>query len=454
MDVSAFMNMDESPNSSKDACMVELVSSPRGDGKRQRCIGENSNDMSYADAMRQDDIKKDESHWEHLRCMENILMEDCIRENVKVVEEFVDDEVAKVEIDKKEFLGSFANFIDRGVILFFTGKIPFLWRVKQWLRGILQADCVQDVYAGPRGFYEVILISQEYKEKLLNKLPVFYEKSLVHIVPWRPLVEYQDILKQECPVWVEVECTYSVVWPILRSAMEKLGKILVPPSANAQNRYRMCILWNTAIKRPSCLQIACSGMPPMYFRLKWGTFAGHCFHCGVLGHFMAEYPQKRSNVVEVVHEEPTTHDQVQTLTISEPTKEPQIVNDKDGKTLDDEGQWSTVSGKMKKFNKNVGHNVSMEKVTPIQQTNSMRNRPWARQEDYPKKLSFDNKGNVYVPWNKRKSVPRSHEEPSGSGVSHSHSNSYAILGDLFQDMAETLAVKEKEISRIKGKNKV
>ena len=33
MDVSVFMNMDESPNSSKDACMVESVSSPRGDGK-------------------------------------------------------------------------------------------------------------------------------------------------------------------------------------------------------------------------------------------------------------------------------------------------------------------------------------------------------------------------------------------------------------------------------------
>ena len=50
-------------------------------------------------------------------------MEDCIRENVKVVEEFVDDEVTKVEIDNKEFLGSFANFIDRGIILFFMGKI-------------------------------------------------------------------------------------------------------------------------------------------------------------------------------------------------------------------------------------------------------------------------------------------------------------------------------------------
>ena len=169
-----------------------------------------------------------------------------------------------------------------------------------------------------------------------------------------------------------------MVWPMLRSTMENLGKILVPPSANAQNQCRMCILWNNAIKRPSCLQIACSGMPPMYFRFKWGTFAGHCFHCGVLGHFMAECPEKRSNVVEVVHEEPTTHDQVQTLTISEPTKEPQIVNDKDGKTLEDEGQWSIVSRKMKTFNKNVGHNVSMEKVTPIQQTLAVKEKEISR----------------------------------------------------------------------------
>ena len=82
--------------------------------------------MSYFDATQQDDMVRDDSHWDHLRCMLNILMEDCIRENVKVVEEFVDDEVVKVEIDNKEFLGSFANFRDKGVILFFTRKIPFL----------------------------------------------------------------------------------------------------------------------------------------------------------------------------------------------------------------------------------------------------------------------------------------------------------------------------------------
>ena len=46
------------------------------------------------------------------------------------------------------------------------------------------------------GFDEVVLGMQEYKEKLLNKLLVFYEERLVHILPWRPLMEYQDILSQ------------------------------------------------------------------------------------------------------------------------------------------------------------------------------------------------------------------------------------------------------------------
>ena len=81
---------------------------------------------------------------------------------------------------------------------------------------------------------------------------------------------------------------------------------------------------------------------------------------------MAECPEKRNNVMEVVHEEPTNHDLIQTLTISEKIKERQIVNDKDRKTLKDEGKRSLVFRKMKKFNKNIGHNVSMEKVTPIQ----------------------------------------------------------------------------------------
>ena len=78
--------------------------------------------------------------------------------------------------------------------------------------------------------------------------------------------EYQNILMQEWLVWVEVECTYLVVWSILWSTMEDLGKILVASSANAQNRYRMCTIWIKTLKRLNFLQITSSDMPHMYFQ--------------------------------------------------------------------------------------------------------------------------------------------------------------------------------------------
>ena len=81
------------------------------------------------------------------------------------------------------------------------------------------------------------------------------------------------------------------------------------------------------------MQILGPCTPPMYSQFKWGTFAGHCFHSGVLGHVIVECPRKRNNAMEVVHvQEPIEHRRVQYLTISEQIK------DNDGKTLEDEGQ--------------------------------------------------------------------------------------------------------------------
>ena len=76
--------------------------------------------------------------------------------------------------------------------------------------------------------------------------------------------------------------------------------------------------------------------------------------CGMLGHFIVECRQKRSNAMEVVREEHANNDRVQTLSvILEQIKEhvndnngkileEQHVNDKDGKTLEDEGQWNSI----------------------------------------------------------------------------------------------------------------
>ena len=45
------------------------------------------------------------------------------------------------------------------------------------------------------------------------------------------------------------------------------------------------------------------------------------------------------------------------------------MNDEDKKTLEVIGQWSMVSGNMRKFSKSVGHNVSTEKVTQFNKKN-------------------------------------------------------------------------------------
>ena len=425
--------------------------------KRPKRVEDEVN-MSYVDAMRSDVNFKDDAHWEYLRCMANALMEDCMKENAKIASEFDAEDIFKVEVDTKEYLSSFSAFYDRGVILFFTGKIPALHWVKQWLRGVLHADCVEDVYVGPRGFYEVVLNSSENKETLLARLPIFYGRSLVHVVPWRPLTEYLDILKQDCPVWVEVECKHSTMWPLLHSTIEKLGKILVPPNANAMNRYRMCILWNTAIKRPGCLQIDRIGMPPMYFKLKWGTFAGHCFHCGELGHFMAECPHtgktlENHEVVEDIQEK-LQQDKDPDLSMCENIEEQGVVIEKGPKSSDREGPWSVVSGRMNRFGKGAWNKSNEGMKLPLQQGSFGRSKNSGHQADFPKKLSFDSKGNLHNPWNKHTQVQRNKGNRSSVSGFPSHQNSFAILGDFFQDLADTLTEREKQVPSSKGKAKV
>jgi hypothetical protein len=98
--------------------------------------------------------------------------------------------------------------------------------------------------------FEVIFRTEEQRDRLLARLPVFFNNKLVYIVSWQPLAEFEEILKQECPIWVEVECKFSFLWPILQSVMEQLGKVIVVPNPKAHNRYRLSMLWNTTKKRP------------------------------------------------------------------------------------------------------------------------------------------------------------------------------------------------------------
>ena len=44
------------------------------------------------------------------------------------------------------------------------------------------------------------------------------------------------------------------------------------------------------------------GMRSLCFKLKWETFAGHCFGCGEWGHFMAEYQCHYPSNIEVLNQ--------------------------------------------------------------------------------------------------------------------------------------------------------
>ena len=116
-----------------------------------------------------------------------------MEDNENEAKECINEEVHDVDVDAKAVLQSFDVFYDRAVILFFTGKLPYINWIKQWLNTIVSPNCVENIYAGPRGFYDVVFRSPEQRSALLAKVPVFFDKRLVHVMQWSPVVDYHTL---------------------------------------------------------------------------------------------------------------------------------------------------------------------------------------------------------------------------------------------------------------------
>ena len=172
-----------------------------------------------------------DQYWETIHAVANQALHDLLLDDEEILVDAMTDDIVEVDI-----LKAFSMFHDRGIICFFTGKIPLVDWVRQWLNGMVGRNTVEDVYKGPRGFFEVIFRTEEQRDRLLSRIPVFFNNKLVYIVPWRPLAEFEEILKQECPIWVEVECKFSFFWPIIQSVMEHFGKVIVAPNPKARCR--------------------------------------------------------------------------------------------------------------------------------------------------------------------------------------------------------------------------
>ncbi|MCO5570018.1 hypothetical protein L7F22_023732 [Adiantum nelumboides] len=137
-----------------------------------------------------------------------------------------------------------------------------------------------------------------YKQKLLEASPLFYGLQMVHVLPWSPSKDYQNLIRHSCPVWVEVVNFHDYMREELLGVAVSLGNVNFPPRPT-RNRNRFCILWDTDKPTPPFIAIEVEniGIRETYFDLKWGVFARACFTCHKFGHLASECPQ-------IVHKPP------------------------------------------------------------------------------------------------------------------------------------------------------
>ena len=108
--------------------------------------------MTCAKAIHVDEINKDHRNWDHLWGIANTLLFDIVKGNENAAEECIDENVHYVEVDAKAVFQSFDVLYDRAAILFITRKLTYVNWIKLWLNTIVSPNCVENIYAGTRGF--------------------------------------------------------------------------------------------------------------------------------------------------------------------------------------------------------------------------------------------------------------------------------------------------------------
>ena len=448
--------------------------------KRQKCIDSTYHEKtSYADILGGKDVLGDDYDIDSRCDFVKALLSDFMENNEKDAKDCVEEDVVEVVMETKSMLATFDKFYDRGVILYFTSKLPLVSWIKQWLNSFIMPNCVEDVYVGPRGFYDVVFRSSEHRTTLMAKVPIFFDRRLVHVMEWVPAVDYKDLLKQQCPIWVTVDCNNSFFWDLLPELMSQIGKVLVAPHANSLNKCRFCMLWDTSCKLPGWLSIDTSRFGRFRFKLQWETFAGHCFKCGKLGHFMAEcqYHDDLSpeNYVKTKNKENVEKDIVSTtdMIMDEGTshgleRDPKVhghvrgVGEDNGVCINDhldveDGEWHQVKNKIK------GKGIAIQRDTKnnngkalpkdnLRLKEGFKKNTWQKQvrnERLSNQLQFDSSGRVVRPqFNQglRSRGARKQNPIIGEG-DVVHKNPYAALEQVVSTFMNTLAHKEQVLTK-------
>ena len=122
----------ETMHTQKSNGMVECTRERQDIESSKRLKGnEESNEkkLTYAEVIHVEEAEKDNCR-DNLQVIANTLLSNIMEDNENEAKECINEEVHDVDVDAKAVLQSFDVFYDREVILFFTGKLPY---IKQWL---------------------------------------------------------------------------------------------------------------------------------------------------------------------------------------------------------------------------------------------------------------------------------------------------------------------------------
>ncbi|KAH7278477.1 hypothetical protein KP509_38G043300 [Ceratopteris richardii] len=223
-----------------------------------------------------------------------VMMEDALT---------MDDNVrgdVKVDIDPSLIWESTLMFHERGLLLFFTMRIPLAVEVAHAINASVDKQVVDKVFYSGHGLFEVIFNDNSVKLQLLEQQTIFLCGLMAHVFPWKPVKAMKEELLYKCLVWVELIDLPSFLWNSIGHVAKVLGKLLYTPSISAPNKNRICVLWNTSRPFPKTLGINVPNVGRIVIYLKWGNMAGSCFHCGNLGHYSKNCPTLKSEGVNLI----------------------------------------------------------------------------------------------------------------------------------------------------------
>lgn len=180
-------------------------------------------------------------------------------------------------------------FRRRGLVLYFTGKLPVITEIAMAIDAGFEYYAVDRIFYAGNGLFEVLFHVEGDRDKFLSTPTVLLHDQVVHVLPWQPVRLIKEELLTRCPVWVELIDLPSFLWGNIKEIASSLGKVLFSPSIISPNRNRVCILWTAGEKFPETLEINL-GVGRIVIYLKWGNLSGSCYHCGNLGHFTKNCP--------------------------------------------------------------------------------------------------------------------------------------------------------------------